>query len=122
NRRRHTRLAAQADDRAAEPRKLQGPAALEILQHRGLRLRWQVANHRQDLIHQAAAEGDLFRARDSERLFERAAEHREEIGVASYRTDRRSRDRAHPAQDGESDELLPEIDLDPLAQRRIETR
>ena len=61
-----------------------------------------------------------FARADGDRFDERGLPHGEEIRIVAQRSDRRPRDRRHPAEDRQVHELGPDLDLDLVAERRAD--
>ena len=103
-----TRGAAHPRHRAAEPRRLEPVACVEIVQHRGLHLRGKAVGEIHLLGDEIVGERDAVRAADRPRLAYRRFERRAQIGIAAQHAQRLPRDARQAGERRQERELLPQ--------------
>ena len=113
-------LAADAHHRAAQPRQLDAAAALEILEHRRLRLRRQRLVGGGDVLVDRARRPPTPLACATASVSRTAAfSISSSSGSLTIDADRAARHRGHAAEDREAHELGPDVDGDVRAERRL---
>ena len=119
--RRNADLASQANDGAAQPRQLEPPAPFEILEHRCLGLRRQRAIRLRHVCNRRRRYLDAVRVGNRQAFCDGGLQHLEQFRVADCDADRGARDARHAGEHGEAYELGPDVDLNIVAEHRLES-